>query len=155
MLYGKARITGVDANGRNFVDDVGVGDLWYFPSGIPHSIQGLEPDGAEFLLVFDNGDFDEDNTFLLSDWITFRRKSWPRTSACRPQPLRMSPIRAAAELAGSVSEYAGELGTGQPVTSAPEFRRQHSATRFGRRNASGFSSRFAPSATLTAVFTSI
>ena len=69
MLYGKARITGVDANGRNFVDDVGVGDLWYFPSGIPHSIQGLEPDGAEFLLVFDDGDFDEDNTFLLSDWI--------------------------------------------------------------------------------------
>ena len=27
----------------NFVDDVGVGDLWYFPSGIPHSIQGLGP----------------------------------------------------------------------------------------------------------------
>lgn len=25
MLYGKARITGVDADGRNFVDDVGVG----------------------------------------------------------------------------------------------------------------------------------
>src|SRR5262249_53999075 len=47
MLYGKARITGVDAHGRNFVDDVGVGDLWYFPPGIPHSIQGLEPDGAE------------------------------------------------------------------------------------------------------------
>jgi len=69
MLYGTARITGVDANGRNFVDDVGVGDLWYFPPGIPHSIQGLGPDGAEFLLVFDDGDFDEDNTFLLSDWI--------------------------------------------------------------------------------------
>src|SRR5262245_19185710 len=46
MLYGSARITGVDAQGRNFVDDVGVGDLWYFPSGIPHSIQGLGPDGA-------------------------------------------------------------------------------------------------------------
>jgi oxalate decarboxylase len=69
MLYGTARITGVDANGRNFVDDVGVGDLWYFPPGIPHSIQGLGPDGAEFLLVFDDGDFDEDTTFLLSDWI--------------------------------------------------------------------------------------
>jgi oxalate decarboxylase len=69
MLYGSARITAVDADGRNFVDDVGVGDLWYFPSGIPHSIQGLGPDGAEFLLVFDDGDFDEDNTFLLSDWI--------------------------------------------------------------------------------------
>jgi oxalate decarboxylase len=69
MLYGTARITAVDAQGNNFVDDVGVGDLWYFPSGIPHSIQGLGPDGCEFLLVFDDGDFDEDNTFLLSDWF--------------------------------------------------------------------------------------
>jgi oxalate decarboxylase len=69
MLYGTARITGVDAQGRNFVDDVSVGDLWYFPAGIPHSIQGIGPDGCEFLLVFDDGDFDEDNTFLLSDWF--------------------------------------------------------------------------------------
>ena len=69
MLYGRARITAVDEEGRNFVDDVGVGDLWYFPKGIPHSIQGLEPDGCEFLLVFDDGSFSEDNTFLLSDWF--------------------------------------------------------------------------------------
>jgi oxalate decarboxylase len=69
MLYGTARITAIDAQGRNFVDDVGVGDLWYFPGGIPHSIQGLDPDGCEFLLVFDDGDFDEDSTFLLSDWF--------------------------------------------------------------------------------------
>ena len=69
MLYGNARITAVDAQGRNFVDDVGMGDLWYFPSGIPHSIQGLEPDGAEFLLVFDDGSFDEENTFMITDWF--------------------------------------------------------------------------------------
>jgi oxalate decarboxylase len=69
MLYGTARITAIDAEGRNFVDDVGVGDLWYFASGMPHSIQGLGPDGCEFLLVFDDGEFDEDNTFLLSDWL--------------------------------------------------------------------------------------
>src|SRR3984885_1674844 len=69
MLYGTARITAIDPQGRNFVDDVGVGDLWYFPSGVPYSIQGLNPDGCEFLLVFDDGDFDEDNTFLLSDWF--------------------------------------------------------------------------------------
>jgi oxalate decarboxylase len=25
---------------------------------VPHSIQGLDPDGTEFLLVFDNGNFD-------------------------------------------------------------------------------------------------
>jgi oxalate decarboxylase len=69
MLYGNARITGFDQQGRYFVNDVGVGDLWYFASGVPHSIQGLGPDGCEFLLVFDDGHFDEDDTFLLSDWF--------------------------------------------------------------------------------------
>jgi oxalate decarboxylase len=70
MIAGHARITAVDAEGRAFVDDVGMGDLWYFPAGIPHSIQGLE-DGCEFLLVFDDGRFSENETFLLTDW--FRR----------------------------------------------------------------------------------
>jgi oxalate decarboxylase len=69
ILYGTARITAVDANGRYFVDDVSAGDLWFFPSGVPHSIQGLGPDGCEFLLVFDDGDFDEDNTFMIADWF--------------------------------------------------------------------------------------
>ena len=69
MLYGSARITAMDADGRYFVDDVAAGDLWFFPSGTPHSIQGLGPDGCEFLLVFDDGDFDEDNTFMIADWF--------------------------------------------------------------------------------------
>ena len=51
------------------MDDVGVGDIWFFPSGLPHSIQGLGPDGCEFLLIFDDGDFDEDNTFMIADWF--------------------------------------------------------------------------------------
>jgi oxalate decarboxylase len=68
MLGGRARITAVDAQGRNFIDDVGVGDLWNFPAGIPHSIQGLEA-GCEFLLVFDNGNFSENETFLITDWL--------------------------------------------------------------------------------------
>src|SRR6266699_117379 len=67
MLYGKARITAIDADGKSFVADVKENDLWYFPSGIPHSIQGLHPDGAEFMLVFDDGDFSEAETVLLSD----------------------------------------------------------------------------------------
>ena len=68
MLAGSARITMIDAEGRNFIDDVGVGDLWYFPAGLPHSIQGLR-EGCEFLLVFDSGDFSENETFLISDWF--------------------------------------------------------------------------------------
>src|SRR5260221_3710383 len=67
VLYGTARITAIDKDGKRFVADVKQNDLWYFPSGIPHSIQGLEPDGAEFMLVFDDGDFSESETVLLSD----------------------------------------------------------------------------------------
>jgi oxalate decarboxylase len=52
-----------------FLDDIGVNDLWYFPAGFPHSIQGLEGEGCEFLLVFDQGDFSEDDTFLLSEFL--------------------------------------------------------------------------------------
>jgi oxalate decarboxylase len=68
MIAGSARITAIDPQGRNFIDDVGVGDLWNFPAGIPHSIQGLE-DGCEFLLVFDDGNFSENETFLITDWF--------------------------------------------------------------------------------------
>ncbi len=68
MLAGKARLTAIDAEGRGYVSEVAEGDLWFFPGGIPHSIQGLGPDGCEFLLVFDDGDFSEFNTTLLSDW---------------------------------------------------------------------------------------
>ncbi len=67
MLYGSARITAIDKDGKSFVADVNKNDLWYFPSGIPHSIQGLSPDGAEFMLVFDDGNFSESETVLLSD----------------------------------------------------------------------------------------
>jgi oxalate decarboxylase len=68
MLYGDARVTVLNPDGTIFIDDVGKGDLWFFPAGYPHSIQGLGPDGCEFLLVFDEGVFSEDNTFLLSAW---------------------------------------------------------------------------------------
>ena len=69
MLYGSARVTVMNPDGSMFIDDVGKGDLWLFPAGFPHSIQGLGPDGCEFLLVFDQGDFFEDGTFLLSETI--------------------------------------------------------------------------------------
>jgi oxalate decarboxylase len=69
MIYGSARITAVDPDGKSFVNDVKAGDLWLFPGGVPHSIQGLGPDGCKFLLVFNQGDFDEFSTFLLSDWF--------------------------------------------------------------------------------------
>ncbi len=73
MISGSARVTAVDQDGRNFIADVGVGDLWYFPPGISHSIQGLE-EGCEFLLVFDDGNFSDLNTLTISDWFAHTPK---------------------------------------------------------------------------------
>jgi oxalate decarboxylase len=73
MLLGRARITSIDSKGRNFIADVGPGDLWYFPAGLPHSIQGLEM-GCEFLLVFDDGSFSDLNTLSISDWFAHTPK---------------------------------------------------------------------------------
>jgi oxalate decarboxylase len=69
MLYGNTRVTVLNPDGTIFIGDVGKGDLWYFPAGFPHSIQGLGPDGSEFMLIFNQGTFSEDDTFLISDWV--------------------------------------------------------------------------------------
>jgi oxalate decarboxylase len=69
MLTRKARVSLLQTDGKMFIDDVEAGDLWYFPAGLPHSIQGMEDGGCEFLLVFDQGDFSEDDTFLLSEFL--------------------------------------------------------------------------------------
>jgi oxalate decarboxylase family bicupin protein len=70
VLNGSVRVQAMNENGETFVDDLSAGDVWFFPPGVPHSLQGLEG-GVEFLLVFDDGNFSEDNTFLASE--TFAR----------------------------------------------------------------------------------
>ena len=69
MTYGNCRVTVLDPAGHAYVADVKEGDLWYFPAGFPHSLQGLGPDGCEFLLAFDDGEQTEYNTLLLTDWM--------------------------------------------------------------------------------------
>src|ERR1700757_2431272 len=70
MTYGSCRITILDEKGRPYVADVKEGDLWYFPAGLPHSLQGLGPDGCEFLICFDDGKASEYSTLLVSEWFT-------------------------------------------------------------------------------------
>ncbi|KAI0076197.1 Bicupin, oxalate decarboxylase/oxidase [Panus rudis PR-1116 ss-1] len=71
ILKGHTQVTAVTPEGQNFIGTVGPGDLWYFPAGTPHSLQATNDteEGSEFLLVFDSGDFSEDDTFLLTDWL--------------------------------------------------------------------------------------
>ncbi|GKT83764.1 oxalate decarboxylase family bicupin [Colletotrichum tofieldiae] len=66
MLKGSCRIAAMNEDGKSFVDDLTAGDVWFFPKGVPHSIQAFDQ-GTEFLLVFDDGGFSEENTFLASE----------------------------------------------------------------------------------------
>jgi oxalate decarboxylase len=69
MTYGNCRVTVIDPMGRPYVADVKEGDIWYFPAGYPHSLQGLRPDGCEFVICFDDGAASEYNTLLVTDWF--------------------------------------------------------------------------------------
>ena len=96
VLAGEVRITGIDYEGGNFIDDLKKGDLWYFPSGVPHSLQGLGENGTEFLLIFDSGSFSEESTFVLTDWLGksfFLSLSmpWHAALSCFPGTKLVSP----------------------------------------------------------------
>ncbi|KAI1191904.1 Bicupin, oxalate decarboxylase/oxidase [Nemania serpens] len=68
VLKGSVRVAAVDEDGASFIDDVTAGDVWFFPAGVPHSLQALH-EGAEFLLVFNSGTFSEDETFLATEMM--------------------------------------------------------------------------------------
>jgi oxalate decarboxylase len=55
MSYGNCRVTVFDEQSRMFVSDVKEGDIWFFPAGLPHSLQGTGSDGCEFIIAFDDG----------------------------------------------------------------------------------------------------
>ncbi|KAJ5924475.1 hypothetical protein N7466_008662 [Penicillium verhagenii] len=66
VLNGSVRVQAMNEDGQTFTDDVTAGDVWYFPSGVPHSLQALD-EGAEFMLVFDQGDFSDGGTGLITE----------------------------------------------------------------------------------------
>jgi oxalate decarboxylase len=70
VLKGHCRVTVIDPEGRTEIADFGPGDVWYFPRGHGHSIQGIGDEECHFILVFDDGRFSEFSTFSASDWIS-------------------------------------------------------------------------------------
>ncbi|WP_206525423.1 cupin domain-containing protein, partial [Mesorhizobium sp. M7A.F.Ca.CA.001.12.1.1] len=70
VISGNCRTTVLNPNGGAATDTFGPGDVWYFPRGWGHSIQGLGPGECHFILIFDNGDFSEDHTFSITDWLS-------------------------------------------------------------------------------------
>ncbi|MDV3126767.1 cupin domain-containing protein [Mycobacterium sp. 21AC1] len=106
MLAGSARIAAMDQQGRSFIDDVGRGDLWNFRSGFPHSIQALED--CEFLLVFDDGNFSENETFLVTDWFAHTPKRVLAKNFAVPETA-FDNIPAAGEIEHSRYIFPGEV----------------------------------------------
>ncbi|KAI5463576.1 RmlC-like cupin domain-containing protein [Mariannaea sp. PMI_226] len=74
VYNGSIEISAVDEFGRYQVETLNYGDIWYFPKGAAHTIQGLDEEN-EYLLVFDEADFDKiGTTFMVDDWITHTPK---------------------------------------------------------------------------------
>ena len=69
VIKGRCRVTTIDPQAHSEIVDFEAGDVWYFPRGHGHSIQGLGPDACQFILVFDNGYFSEFGTFSITDWL--------------------------------------------------------------------------------------
>ncbi len=69
VIDGRCRVTTIDPENQAEIADFGPGDVWYFPRGHGHSIQGLGPGTCTFILVFDNGYFSEFGTFSITDWL--------------------------------------------------------------------------------------
>ncbi|EAS33083.3 oxalate decarboxylase family bicupin [Coccidioides immitis RS] len=75
VYAGRILLSAVDENGQFQLDYLDVGDMYYFPKGTAHSLQGME-DENEVLLCFDDGDFSRvGTTFMINDWITHTPKS--------------------------------------------------------------------------------
>jgi oxalate decarboxylase len=70
VVSGNVRTTIINPEGQYETNDFKEGDIWYFPRGHGHSIEGLGPDGTTFMLVFDNGAFSEFATFSITDWLS-------------------------------------------------------------------------------------
>lgn len=76
VIEGRTRITLTSPEGNVQIADVDAGGLWYFPRGWGHSIEGLGPGTAKFLLVFNDGAFQEGSTFSITDWLAHTPAAW-------------------------------------------------------------------------------
>jgi oxalate decarboxylase len=69
VIKGRVRTTVIGPDGTSEVNDFDPGDVWYFPRGHGHMVQGLGPGESHFVLIFDDGAFSEFGTFSSTDWL--------------------------------------------------------------------------------------
>ncbi|KAF8439577.1 putative oxalate decarboxylase oxdC [Terfezia claveryi] len=75
VLNGSIIISTVNETGHSTVFEAKQWDMWYFPKGVSHTLQGVQDAGNEFLLCFDDGKFEAlGTTFHVVDWLVHAPK---------------------------------------------------------------------------------
>ena len=87
VLEGNCRVTTIDPLGQCEIVDFGPGDVWYFPRGHGHSIQGLgrapAPSSWYSIAAISRNSAPSPSP---TGSAMCRRKCLPEISACRPRP---------------------------------------------------------------------
>ena len=120
MLYGNARITCIDADGKSFVTDVKENDLWYFPDGNsaldpgPWARMAANSCWCSTTVIFPN----TKPCCFRTGWRTRLLKCWPKILAWTQKALANMPKKELfifqADVPGPLEEdrrvAAGKLG---------------------------------------------
>jgi len=125
VLKGRVRTTVIEPAGNYETKDFGPGDVWYFPRGHGHALQGLGPGEAHFILGFDDGAFSEFGTFSVTDWLAhtpsdvlarnlglpaaafagFPKKELYITKGAVPSPLPPEPVAGSQKIPPQTHKY--------------------------------------------------
>ena len=95
VLEGNCRVSTIDPLGHCEIIDFGPGDVWYFPRGHGHSIQGLGPRPPAPSSSSSTTAISRSSAPSASPigWATCRPRCSPGISACRLRPSPIFPRR--------------------------------------------------------------
>lgn len=126
VISGTVRTTIIHPDGNSYVDNFDPGDVWYFPKGYGHSIQATGTEECHFILIFDNGNFSEDHTFSVTDFIA----SMPPEIVCQNLHLTKEEVAALPQkevyfAAGPIPDESSILATARPEASDIQLTSMH------------------------------
>jgi oxalate decarboxylase len=135
-MTGRARLTIVSPDREWETIECGPGDLAYIPRGYAHYIQNVSREECHFILVFDNGLFNEFSTFSVTAW-----------AAATPREVLAKDLGVPASLLDGIPKKEVYITTG-PVPDPRDLAREASAN----LKTPGLTHRFALGAQTPAVY---
>jgi quercetin dioxygenase-like cupin family protein len=91
VIRGHCRVTTINPQSRSQIADFGPGDVWYFPRGFGHSIQGIGAQDCLFSCLYSTTAISPSSARSASATgsDTHRPRYWRRISGCRRKPSRI------------------------------------------------------------------